>query len=862
MTSPTLVFISFNEDNMIQKHRTSLVICVRLLVSIVVASAFIALMDFGLIRELYKLYYGDSEVSQFFKEQAQNVFQDSVRVTSFKLVLYRAFYSMVPIAVAVFLMIIYHSKSLPHKILGLKVFEKNKDLARILQIGRYALALGVAFLILVFGRDYFYSTFHNCLLGYRPDFVRVIFACTVFVLLTCDLNLFIHDLRAFPRNHRYLTLFVFILLISILSFAVMEFQIGSKTDVFVYLIHINIMYWLLLQLVILGITRNPKIGAFVSLGLAYMIGLANDIVCQFRGNYIMFGDLTVVRTAMEVAGNYTYRPSMWFWLSLGLMLVSVAFVIFVKLPTKKRLAKTLTGRIEASETEENDNKEGEIFDSSKPVRSKWKKFMIRTGTTLLIEASLIAFIVVTFRSGHFYGNVFGVGWNYNENVSVVGYLPYFFSNMDATRNVVVDGYSAETAKLILEEEEKKLDAEDAKGNTVETAKTPNIIVVQNEAFSDLRLNVDLETDVDPMPFIHGMKENTQKGYMNMSVTGGPTSNTEFEVLSRASLQYFPYGSVPYTQYLKHNISSVPEVLKHQDTPYHTVAYHSYYSSGYNRNSVYDYLGFDQKKFENDFFNDYPESDLPREYLSDEANYRKVIKLYEENKASKKPFFCFNVTIQGHGGYTGGPYDLGEHVNVTNFEATESMRTYLSLIKKSDTAFKGLVEYFEKVDEPTIIFMYGDHQPSFDDEAKELLEQHPAWDDEMMQAVSAYYVPYIIWANFDIEEYDYLLPWDVKAKDTDKWAYSSMNKLSTNYASTYVMRLAGVKLTTYDHLLLDLHEEVPAITAIGVWDKAGNYYGSAAESPDADRLHDLEIVQYNLIFDDEKPLTEYYLPKDD
>ena len=105
----------------------------------------------------------------------------------------------------------------------------------------------------------------------------------------------------------------------------------------------------------------------------------------------------------------------------------------------------------------------------------------------------------------------------------------------------------------------------------------------------------------------------------MSVTGGPTSNTEFEVLSRSSLQFFPYGSVPYTQYLKQNIPSIPEMLKNQENPYYTVAYHSYYASGYNRNSVYDYMGFDRKEFEENFF-DEKRDDYASEVALDEYEF--------------------------------------------------------------------------------------------------------------------------------------------------------------------------------------------------------------------------------------------------
>ena len=41
-------------------------------------------------------------------------------------------------------------------------------------------------------------------------------------------------------------------------------------------------------------------------------------------------------------------------------------------------------------------------------------------------------------------------------------------------------------------------------------------------------------------------------------------------------------------------------------------------------------------------------------------------------------------------------------------------TYLSLARQSDLAFKDLLTYFEKVDEPTMIVMFGDHWPQLED----------------------------------------------------------------------------------------------------------------------------------------------------
>lgn len=131
----------------------------------------------------------------------------------------------------------------------------------------------------------------------------------------------------------------------------------------------------------------------------------------------------------------------------------------------------------------------------------------------------------------------------------------------------------------------------------------------------------------------------------------------------------------------------------------------------------------------------------------------IIKDYEASKRqSAAPFYLFNVTVQNHGGYVGNRGFVDADVKCETEGLTSSeVNQYLTLAKKSDEAFKMLIEYFEKVDEPTVIVMFGDHQPPLSNEfysnifgtdiAKFTPEQTATW----------YSTPYVIWANYDIEE---------------------------------------------------------------------------------------------------------------
>ena len=68
-------------------------------------------------------------------------------------------------------------------------------------------------------------------------------------------------------------------------------------------------------------------------------------------------------------------------------------------------------------------------------------------------------------------------------------------------------------------------------------------------------------------------------------------------------------------------------------------------------------------------------------------------------------------MQNHGGYgtetlNGYQPDVQLHYN-REYPLAE---TYLSLARESDRAFQKLLSYFEKVDEPTMNIMFGDHWP--------------------------------------------------------------------------------------------------------------------------------------------------------
>ena len=60
----------------------------------------------------------------------------------------------------------------------------------------------------------------------------------------------------------------------------------------------------------------------------------------------------------------------------------------------------------------------------------------------------------------------------------------------------------------------------------------------------------LQVNEDPIPTFHELEKNYSSGYLNVPVVGAGTANTEFEMLTGLSMQYFGTGEYPYKTILK------------------------------------------------------------------------------------------------------------------------------------------------------------------------------------------------------------------------------------------------------------------------------------------------------------------------
>ena len=103
----------------------------------------------------------------------------------------------------------------------------------------------------------------------------------------------------------------------------------------------------------------------------------------------------------------------------------------------------------------------------------------------------------------------------------------------------------------------------------------------------------------------------------------------------------------------------------------------------------------------------------------------------------------------------------------------------------------------------------------------------------------YAVPFVIWANYDIEE-------------------QTVEKTSMNFLQTILTEATGGEMTGYQKFLQDFREDVPVITSMGYWGKDGKFYNiSDKDSPYYEKVHEYSILQYNNLMDSKHRISGFF-----
>lgn len=585
------------------------------------------------------------------------------------------------------------------------------------------------------------------------------------------------------------------------------------TDLSVMLILKNLALYWAVNLILVSLFHWMKPAMLISSGFVLLLGIANYLVTMFRGYGIVFMDLYAIRTVANVAGQYSmeWKPCFAAGMAVGCLTIFLCF----QLPERQ----------------------GKYFEK--------KSVLVSFGG--LLFSALFFFWITT--SATFFRDVSNLAWDHRIGIHTYGYALYFAANMGSSGEEPPKGYSPERAEEILSryriEKKENGQFDEASPDMQEAAESitgklsvpesshPNLIMVMNESFADLRvLGEDFTPNREVMPFYDSLTENTIKGYAESSVYGGYTSNSEFEFLTGCSKAFL--SGNPYLQYITTELPSLISTVKAQGEYEEAVALHPYHPSGYNRNRVYPLFSFDRFLSLKDFQN----PGLLRDYVSDAEDYRQIYRLYKD-KPSGSRLCLFNVTMQNHNPYRSN-WSSDDPVGLSGSYQDDTVDQYLSLMKQSDQALQELVQYFEKESEPTLLVLFGDHQPHLPDEFYgHVMDKFPL-QFELEDVMKEHLVPYLLWANYDIPE-------------------QTREEISSlNYLSPLILQIADLPMTDYHRFLLDMQKSLPSISANGYYDAQAEVREIDQADPEAAKwLEEYAIVQYYYLFDSRHRSDQYF-----
>ena len=611
---------------------------------------------------------------------------------------------------------------------------------------------------------------------------------------------------------------VSLLMAPVVSYFMFEYVTGNLDTVPYYMAVLNIGWIYVLYLALFAVTGRTRIAVPAASCVLYVISLAETFVVAFRSRPIMLWDVMAFRTAMTVSGNYEFFITRQMKTAFVLLLLMNVFLWF----TPRR------------------------------VRG-WKlRLAVGGGIAASIAGYGAWFFAVLVPSWGLGINMWAINGTYQE----YGYVLSTAVSLQYVVKKPPQGYSNARLKEIYNRLEESIYAEAGNGQAYpvksqaypESPENPenpenrpeegqpvtpvNLICIMNESLAELKTAGDFTTNTEYFPFMDSLEENTVRGSLCVPVFGSMTSNTEFEFLTGDSMALLPANSIAYQFNVKPDTYSMVSTLK--DQGYYSVAMHPYPGENWNRVECYQNMGFDA--FLDQEF--YEGSEELRNYVSDEADYQKMIQVVEAKENPEDKLFIFNVTMQNHGGYEGTYDNFEQEVWLTGEYEGKYPKTdqYLSLMKRSDQAFQYLVEYFSRIDEPTMIVMFGDHQPSVEDEFYDDIAGMPSSEITVQEHLMWYETPFIIWTNYSMPSED-------------------MGRLGAVYLSSEVLWRANLEMTPYNRFLLAMKEDLPVVHFLGCYDREGTYYYWAkAESercPYQDTVLDYEALVYNHSLDRKK-----------
>ena len=529
-------------------------------------------------------------------------------------------------------------------------------------------------------------------------------------------------------------------------------------------------------------------GMVVGVGLCFVIGLAQFFVASFKSAAILPNDLFVLGTAAAVSGSYTYAVGGGVALGLAAVLLAAAVGSLV---------------------------------SPAPAASRGRRVAANLGCAVALLAALA--VSATVPS---YFDQLGVQMKYWYSLDYYrkqGFLTSFIAVAQDLPIDVPEGYSDEGAEGLEKSYVERYDEGAGASEARRTAEAqfdeerPSVVCIMNESFADLSELDGASWGYDGPSFVSSLDDTLARGSLAVSVLGGGTCNTEFEFLTGVPLAYIGDGKYPYSLY---DLSESPSLARQfSELGYQTTAMHPNYATNWNRDRVYEALGFDEFLDIDDFAG----AETYHSGVSDAATYDTCLELLESSDVGAVKQY---------------------HVDGMSDYDNARLSEYLACIDESDRALEEFLGELSELDRPVVVVFFGDHQPALSTIVDAAVSGEQVYDEngnavgggtgggdasgDSEAAVETYRSTYLVWANYNVAG---------NAQDGEK------SDASPAYLGALTADLIGAPLTDYQKAQLAIREELPALSLLGMELADGTWVTTDDEEALPQAYDDLAQITY-------------------
>lgn len=369
----------------------------------------------------------------------------------------------------------------------------------------------------------------------------------------------------------------------------------------------------------------------------------------------------------------------------------------------------------------------------KGKKQPWKWFFpIR----LVITAALFVSIPFVTRFCQYSGVLNAYFGNLAQGYSDYGFLYGFGSSVFGIGMKKPIGYSKASVKQALDSENNVGKSEPL---TVNGQKV-NVVVVLLESFLDPTEVNYLQMSEDPIPYFHELESKYSTGHLTVPVVGAGTCDTEFEMLTGMSMQFFGPGEYPQKTILKKVSSCESFASDLSKLGYSSHVVHDNGANFYSRKNAFSKMGFNT--FTSKEMLDITDYNPIKTWPLDDIL---IDSTKEAMDSTAGPDFTYTITVATHGNYPDYKVFDDPAVKVTAKGKDQALNYkweyYVNMLHTEDTWIRNYCNMLNQRKEPTLVLMFGDHIPTMGLENKD------------MKTNDIFKTKYITWNNFGMKKQD-------------------------------------------------------------------------------------------------------------